>query len=188
DTGNDTDTNNDTGNDTDTNTNNDKDTNTSDDDKAKLGNLIVTVYEYGTGKIVPGATVEITDTAGETKEYVSDTNGKITITDTEPGEYKIVTTKVPKGYNVVLGKVEKATVKAGDTATHDVYIETGSTSSTDTVDKTPNSTTPVTSTNTTDKSVQTGDDFNAKTPIALLFISLMGIAALIYGKKKYDIF
>ena len=151
---------------------------------AGTGNLEVTVTDEVTNKPVPDASVDITDPSGTTDTHTTDTNGKVTLTDVPTGDYTVEITKVPDGYTVTTGQKTTITVKENETVTDEIKI----TNSSSDVTKTPNTTTTVTSTNSSDKAVQTGDNFNAKTPITLWIISLMGIAALIYGKKKYDIF
>ncbi len=155
---------------------------------AGKGNLEITVIDENTNKPVPDASVNVTDPTGDTSSHSTDTNGKITLTDVPTGDYTVEVTKVPDGYTVTTGEKTTVTVKENETSKDEVKIKTN----TDTVSKTPNTSTSVTSTNTTtnttDKSVQTGDTFNAKAPVVMIIISLMGIAALLYGKKRYDIF
>ncbi len=129
------------------------------------GALIVTVFDEKTKEVVPGATVEITDPSGNTKEYTTDENGKITIKDLDPGKYQIVTTKVPEGYTVTLGKTETAIVESGKTTSHDVYINTS--------DK-----------NTTDTTVKTGDRTNLVLPMILLVLSGLGFVIVSNKKRK----
>ena len=149
---------------------------------AGTGNLEVTVTDEATNKPVPDASVDITDPSGTKDTHTTDTNGKVTLSNVPTGEYTVEVTKVPDGYTVTTGQKTTVTVKENDTAKDEIKVSDSA------VSKTPNQTTAVTATNNSDKAVQTGDNFNAKTPITLWIISLMGIAALIYGKKKYDIF
>ena len=149
---------------------------------AGTGNLEVTVTDEATNKPVPDASVDITDPSGTKDTHTTDTNGKVTLSNVPTGEYTVEVTKVPDGYTVTTGQKTTVTVKENDTAKDEIKVSDSA------VSKTPNQTTAVTATNNSDKAVQTGDNFNAKTPITLWIISLMGIVALIYGKKKYDIF
>ena len=150
------------------------------------GNLEITVKDETTDKPVPDASVDITDPSGDKDTHITDKSGKISLTDVPAGDYTVEVTKVPDGYTVTTGKKTTITVKENETVTDEIKV-TNSVSTTEAT-KTPNNTSNVTSTNTSDKKIETGDNFNAKTPITLWIISLAGIAALIYGKKKYDIF
>ena len=85
---------------------------------ADLGNLEVTVLDEDTKTPVMDAKVEITNPDGTKKIYTTDSNGKIEITNTPSGDYKIKVTEVPDGYKVTTGEEEKKTVEDGKTATH----------------------------------------------------------------------
>ena len=174
------------------------------------GNLVVTVYDEKSGDTVPGATVEITDPDGDTKEYVTDEDGKITIKDTEPGDYKIETTEVPEGYDVTLGKSETATVKPGETTVHDVYLNndpvpednsnggnssnSGSNTNTANGSNSNNSGSETTSTatggsnssNTTDTVVDTSDAFNPVIAMLLFIISAIGLIIESYRRRDKE--
>lgn len=133
-----------------------------------LGNLIVTVYDEKTKEVVPGATIKVTAPDGTSKEYTTDKNGKVTLNEIAAGDYKIETIKVPEGYTVTIGKVDTATVVAGKTASHDVYINTKSNTTTD----------------TTDTHVKTGDTANLKLTIMLMLVSVVGAMYVLSMKKK----
>ncbi len=159
----------------------------------ETGNLEITVKDEKTDNPVPEAKVDVTNSSGISKSYTTDTNGKISITNIPTGNYTIEVTDVPSGYSVTTGQKTDVSVKKNETTKEEVKLKTAT--STDTPSKTPDDTSTVTTssnsktnTSNTVKAIQTGDNFNVKTPIMLLIISLMGIAALIYGKKKYDIF
>ena len=139
-----------------------------------LGNLIVTVYDEKTKEVVPGATIKVTAPDGTSKEYTTNKNGKVTLNEIAAGDYKIETIKVPEGYTVTIGKVETATVVAGKTASHDVYINTKSATTTDTTDKTDK----------TDSHVKTGDTANLKLTFVLMFVSVVGAVYVLSMKKK----
>ena len=142
--------------------------------KEILGNLIVTVYDEKTKEVVPGATIKVTAPDGTSKEYTTNKNGKVTLNEIAAGDYKIETIKVPEGYTVTIGKVETATVVAGKTASHDVYINTKSATTTDTTDKTDK----------TDSHVKTGDTANLKLTFVLMFVSVVGAVYVLSMKKK----
>ncbi len=146
--------------------------------KDPLGSLIITVYDEKTGDVVPGATIKVTDPSGVSTEYTTDSKGQVTIKDVPAGNYKIETTKVPDGYTVTVGKTETATVVAGQTASHDVYIKTSNASTTDTTTDT------TTTTTNTDTNVKTGDDANLKLPAILMLISVVGVAYVLRSKKR----
>jgi len=130
-----------------------------------LGNLIVTVYDEKTKEVVPGATIKVTAPDGAAKEYTTDKNGKVTLNEIAAGDYKIETVKVPEGYTVTIGKVETAKVVAGKTASHDVYINTKSVT-------------------TTDTHVKTGDTANLKLTFMLMLVSAVGAVYVLSMKKK----
>ncbi|MBQ8913009.1 MAG: carboxypeptidase regulatory-like domain-containing protein [Lachnospiraceae bacterium] len=153
---------------------------------ANTGNLEITVTDEKTNTPVPDATVDITNPLGVTDTHTTDTNGKVSLTGVPVGDYTVEVTKVPEGYSVTTNQKTTVTVTENETSTKEVKINTST--ATPEPSKTPTNTTNVKATNTSDKSPQTGDDFNAKAAVVMLIISLIGVLALIYGKKKYDIF
>ena len=144
------------------------------------GSLIVTVFDEKTKGEVPGATIKVTDPSGNSKEYITNADGKVIINGVPAGDYKIETIKVPEGYTVTIGRVETATVAPGETASHDVFINTASKTDTTTSTNTTNTTT----TDTTDDHVKTGDEANLKLPSVLMLISALGIVYVLYSKKR----
>ena len=83
------------------------------------GTLVVTVTEETSGNPVPGAKVTVDGT-----EYTTDENGKVTLTDIPAGNYDVVVTEVPEGYDVKTGKTGTVTVPEGGEGTHEAVIAT----------------------------------------------------------------
>ena len=88
----------------------------------KKGNLVVVVTDEETGEPVNGAKVKITNPDGTTTTYTTDSNGKIEIPNTKIGNYDIVVTEIPEGYNVTTGKTATVNVKENQTTTHEAEI------------------------------------------------------------------
>lgn len=124
------------------------------------GNLIITVYDEKTGNVVPGATVTVTYPDGSSSPYITDSEGKITLSNIPVGDYKTQTTKVPDGYTVTVGKEYTATVVSGQTTECKIYIVTS-----------------------TDKSVNTGDSFKVIPLIGVMLAALFGMVIMIVRKK-----
>ncbi len=124
------------------------------------GNLIITVYDEKTGDVVPNATVTVTYPDGSTSPYITDSEGKITLSNIPVGDYKTQTTKVPDGYTVTVGKEYTATVVSGQTTECKIYIVTS-----------------------TDKSVNTGDSFKVIPIIGVMIAALFGMVIMIVRKK-----
>lgn len=93
--------------------------NTSSSDKTdsssseNTGDLSITIKDEKTDDPVPGVTVEVTSPDGDKKEYVTDKNGTVEIKDVPEGDYTVVVTDVPSGYNVTEGSEVEVTVKKG---------------------------------------------------------------------------
>ena len=84
--------------------------------KEKPGSLTVTVVDAADNQTkVPGATVTITDKAGNpVKEYVTDgSNNPITVGSLTPGDYVVKITKTPDGYKEST-ETKTVTVPAGE--------------------------------------------------------------------------
>ena len=143
------------------------------------GNLIVIVQDEKTEEPVKGATVEITDPSGNKSTYKTDGEGKITIKDTDLGEYIIVTTKVPDGYTVTVGKSQSVEVEKDKTAIHIVKIAT----ETDDVDTTTEATTEDDSINK-DDGPKTGDTANVM-PVMLMLVA-SAIALMYFGLRRKE--
>lgn len=126
------------------------------------GSLIITVYDENTKEVVPNATVTVTYPDGTKSPYMTDSEGKITLSNVPVGKYVTETTKVPDGYTVTVGKTYETTVVANQTAECKIYIVT---------DK-------------TDKSVNTGDNFKVIPLIVIMAAALFGIVIMIVKRRK----
>lgn len=127
-----------------------------------VGSLIITVYDEKTKEVVPNATVTVTYPDGTKSPYMTDSEGKITLSNVPVGKYVTETTKVPDGYTVTVGKTYETTVVANQTAECNIYIVT---------DK-------------TDKSVNTGDAFKVFPFIMIMAAALFGIVIMIVKRKN----
>lgn len=77
------------------------------------GDIVVTVYEYGTTNVVEGATVVLqneSDTVIAGPE-TSDEDGKVYFPGLEDGDYKVVITAAPTGYSIVDPSIKTDIVK-----------------------------------------------------------------------------
>lgn len=129
-----------------------------------VGTLIITVYDEKTNEVVPNATVTVTYPDGEKSPYITDSEGKITLSGVPVGKYVTETTKVPDGYTVTVGKTYEATVVASQITECKIYIVT---------DK-------------TDKSVNTGDTFKVLPLIVIMTVALFGIVIMIVKRRKCE--
>ncbi len=127
-----------------------------------VGSLIITVYDEKTNEVVPNATVTVTYPDGSKSPYITDSEGKITLTNIPVGKYVTETTKVPDGYTVTVGKTYETTVVANQTSECKIYIVT---------DK-------------TDKSVNTGDAFKVFPFVMIMIAALFGIVIMIVKRKN----
>lgn len=127
-----------------------------------VGSLIITVYDEKTKEVVPNDTVTVTYPDGTKSPYITDSAGKITMTNIPAGKYVTETTKVPDGYTVTVGKTYETTVVAGQTSECKIYIVT---------DK-------------TDKSVNTGDAFKVFPFVVIMIAALFGIVIMIVKRKN----
>ncbi|MBF8807255.1 MAG: hypothetical protein IC227_01105 [Enterococcus lacertideformus] len=66
------------------------------------GSILLTKVDSETGKTLAGAVFELQDTNGKTikADLVTDTFGRLAIADLEPGNYQLVETKAPSGYQI----------------------------------------------------------------------------------------
>lgn len=129
-----------------------------------VGTLIITVYDEKTNEVVPNATVTVTYPDGTKSPYITDSEGKITLSNVPVGKYVTETTKVPDGYTVTVGKTYEATVVASQITECKIYIVT---------DK-------------TDKSVNTGDTFKVLPLIVIMTVALFGIVIMIVKRRKCE--
>ena len=94
------------------------------------GKLYVHVKEEKSGKDVPDATVKATNkTTGETKTYKTNAKGEIVdengnTPELPIGDYTVVVSDVPKGYEVTTGESADVTVPKNDTGRHEAIIKT----------------------------------------------------------------
>ena len=136
------------------------------------GNLIITVYEEGTNRLVPGAEIEVTYPDGTVVTYITDENGRITLTDTLLGGYTIIIRKVPEGYSVTTDEILTCTVTAGHTTEEEYWIAT-----TVTTENTTETTTEGTTVVKTDDTTQT-------TPFMLIMLMSAAGICLVIGRKR----
>ena len=96
----------------------------------ETGKIVVHVTEENSKKDVPDAEVVITNkTTGEEKTYKTNDKGEIVdengnTPEVPSGDYTIVITDVPEGYNVTTGETGTVTVPKNDTGKHEAVIST----------------------------------------------------------------
>ena len=103
---------------------------TNDYTEVPTGHLYVHVKEEKSGKDVPDATVTVTNkSTGETTEYKTNEKGEIVDSNGNTpelpiGDYTVVVSDVPKGYEVTTGESADVTVPKNDTGRHEAIIKT----------------------------------------------------------------
>ena len=103
---------------------------TNDYTEVPTGHLYVHVTEEKSGLDVPDATVTVTnDETGETFKFTTNDKGEIVDENGETpelpvGDYTVVVSDVPKGYDITTGESAKVTVPKNDTGRHEAVIKT----------------------------------------------------------------
>lgn len=141
---------------------------------SSVGSLYVIITDKNTGAPIPGATVEVSNSKGETvKTVVTDNTGSFTVTELKPDTYTVTTTKVPEGYTAP--DAQSAAVKTNARTDVHLYVAKSAT-------KDP---TPGTSTNT-DQVVQTGDESNVQAVSILAVLACLGIIVVSIMRKREE--
>lgn len=139
---------------------------------SSTGSLYVIITDKNTGDPIPGATVEISNSAGEVvKTVITDATGAFTVTNLKPDTYTVKTTKVPAGYTAP--DTQSAAVKTNARTDVHLYVAKGATNTTDTP--------------ATDTVVQTGDESNVKGVSMLAFMAMIGIVVVSIMRKREEI-
>ena len=142
---------------------------------SSVGSLYVIITDKNTGAPIPGATVEVLDSKGESiKTVVTDTTGSFTVTELKPDTYTVKTTKVPEGYTAP----DPQTAEVKTNARTDVHLYVAKSATKDP--------TPGTSTNT-DQVVQTGDESNVQVVSILAIIACLGIVVVSIMRKREEL-
>ncbi len=149
------------------------------------GDITITVTDKETGKLVPGADVQIKDPSGVITTTQTDNNGKIELKDIPTGDYTIVITDVPDGYTEPDKTPTSVTVVAGPNPTVNILIKkpvaTGGVSA---GGGTPASTPSKSSNEIIAKAPKTGDITYIPFAIAMMAISMVGLAGIVVYRKK----
>ena len=87
------------------------------------GDAEIIVKDEVTGNPVPGASVIVTAPDNTNRKYTTDGNGKITIPQQDPGDYKVEVIEVPEGYTVTQNKQTTITVVAGATLKAEIMVK-----------------------------------------------------------------
>lgn len=144
--------------------------------------VTITVKDEETKELIPNASVEITYPDGTKKIVDTDENGKIEVTG-KPGTYKIQVISVPKGYT----KPSKEITKVKVTRDYSVVVEikkpvtppAGSTSGKGSTSTNSNS-------EITRKSPKTGDTGYTPIALAMMVVSIVGLAGIVVYRKKTE--
>ncbi len=137
---------------------------------SSVGSLYVIITDKNTGDVIPDATVEVSNSKGEKiQTVVTDKTGSFTITNLKPDTYTIKTTKVPAGYTAP--ETQTAGVKSNTRTDVHLYVAKDTTTN-----NKPN----------IDTVVQTGDDSNVGMAGVLALISVLGIAVIMFMKKREE--
>ena len=129
----------------------------------EVGNLVITVVEEETSRVVPEAEVEVIYPDKEEKTYTTDEVGRVTLKDVPVGDYTITIKKVPDGYKVSTTEVLTGTVVEGKTTEVEFKI--------------------VVTTNT-DKTAKTDDPTETGMLVFVMILSAAGIIFLVDRKRK----
>ncbi len=141
---------------------------------SSVGSLYVIITDKNTGAPIPGATVEVSNSKGETiKTVVTDNTGSFTITELKADTYTVKTVKVPEGYTAP--DPQNADVKVNTRTDVHLYVAKSAT-------KDPN---PGTSTNT-DTVVKTGDESNVQLASVLALLACVGIVVVSIMRKREE--
>ncbi len=87
------------------------------------GDAEIIVKDEVTGNPVPGASVIVTAPDNTKRKYTTDGNGVISMTQQEPGEYKIEVLEVPAGYTVTQNQQTTITVVAGSMVKTEIKVK-----------------------------------------------------------------
>ena len=129
----------------------------------EVGNLVITVVEEETSRVVSEAEVEVIYPDKEEKTYTTDEVGRVTLKDVPAGDYTITIKKVPDGYKVSTTEVLTGTVVEGKTTEVEFKI--------------------VVTTNT-DKIAKTDDPTQTGVLVFAMILSAAGIIFLADRKRK----
>ncbi|MBE5934100.1 MAG: hypothetical protein E7263_11860, partial [Lachnospiraceae bacterium] len=144
---------------------------------SSTGSLYVIITDKNTGEPIPGATVEVTNSAGEKVDTViTDNTGAFTITNLKPDTYTVTTTKVPAGYTAP--DKQSASVKTNARTDVHLYVSKGTNTGT---------TTGTTNPPATDTYVKTSDDSNVQSVSVVAFIALIGIVVVSIMRRREEI-
>ncbi len=153
------------------------------------GNLTITVVDQVTGAIVPGATVEIKDPSGNVMgTVITDEKGQIKYTDIATGKYTVTVQDVPSGYTKPTGEPTYVTVQVGDN-TVKLEIKKPAASGGNTTSKpapAPSTNTTVITNITVEKAPKTGDISYMPFAVAMMVISVLGLAGITVYRKKTE--
>lgn len=148
------------------------------------GNLTITVTDELTGKKVPGAVVQVKDPSGNVSTKKTDSNGEIRLTNTPIGKYTVTITGVPDGYTKSTGTPSIVEVTTVD-RTVDILIKKPPVTSNGT-----NSANKSNNTNNSNeilkKSPKTGDTGYTPIALAMMVISIVGLAGIVVYRKKTE--
>ena len=152
-----------------------------------IGDLIITVKDEVLNTDVPNAYVEITYPDGSKEFAYSDSDGKISRPGVTTGNYTVTIISVPQGYTPPSQTVSKITVTTGKNKL-EIVIKTpvitgGANTSSDSGSKSKSN---KTSDETVVKAPKTGDISYMPFAIAMMVISLIGLAGVTVYRRKME--
>lgn len=146
------------------------------------GDLIITVRDEETNAIVPGAIIIITYPDGSKETVETDSDGKINKTGVVTGTYSVEIEAVPSGFTEPTKSITKIPVIPG-TNPVEIVIKKPSSPSGGTNNPKPGK---QTSNETISRAPKTGDITYIPVAVAMMVISLIGLAGITVYRKKSE--
>ncbi len=150
------------------------------------GDLTITVTDKETGKLVPGADVQIKDPSGVITTTKTDSDGKIVLKDIPVGDYTIIITGVPDGYTKPDKTPTSVSVVAGPNPPVNILIKKPVATDGENVSNPAPSTPSKSSNEIIRKAPKTGDTGYTPIALAMMVVSIVGLAGIVVYRKKTE--